>query len=202
MYWQNASTSNNPLQCRTTFSRSEDVPGQYPGAATDGNAGTRWQPLTRYSSNLTVDTRVVPYQKVKQINLDWGARPPNSAWVGFINCTDIESLDDPERCRMQRINLHVGQRYQNTIASEVVPYVGNRTEHVFPEDTSVWTGKYVLLGIEGCYGCVEAFCNGPECQEHGLGATVGEFEVIGALGTNILEGMEAESADERMGEEG
>jgi hypothetical protein len=37
-------------------------------------------------------------------------------------------------------------------------------------------------------------------EEDGMGATVGEFEVIGTLGTDILQGMEAETADERMGE--
>jgi hypothetical protein len=206
MYWQNTSSLDNLLQCQTVFSKGEVVPGQYPGAATDGNAGTRWQPLNSDSSNLTIDMRIVPYQQVKQINLDWGARPPHNAWIGFTNCSDIDSLDNPDRCSMQRFDLQLDQYFwESTVALDVVPYVGNRTEHLFPNDTSIWTGKYILLGIEGCHSCgivsEGTLGTGSECQEDGLGATVGEFEVIGALGTNILEGMEAESADERMGEE-
>jgi hypothetical protein len=204
MYWEKATTPNNLVQCQTAFSRTEDMPGQYPGAATDGNAGTRWQPLTRDAARLAVDMSTVPYQQVKQINLDWGRRPPDTAWVGFTNCSRIDSLDDSRICQIQKINISLDQCYpENTGGLEVVPYVGNRTEHILPNDTSVWTGRYTLLEIQGCRDCGlvrVGTSHGTVFEEDGMGATVGEFEVIGTLGTDILQGMEAETADERMGE--
>lgn len=56
------------------------------------------------------------------------------------------------------------------------------------EDEEVWTGKYAILEIEGCRGCgvlqsVEDELGRLEMlEDDDLGATVGEFEVIGRGG--------------------
>jgi len=198
MYWQKATTPNNILQSQTTNSECTSMPGQYPGAATDGNTGTRWQPMTRELSKLTVNTSSVPFQRVKQINLDWGARPPRRARVGFTNHSNVDSIDSSIVWKVPIPDTSPNQLYSENEALrlEVIPYVGNRTEYVLPDDTPVWTGRYVMLEIEGCYDCGR---NNGNDEEDDLGAAVGEFEVIGHLGTNLTAAMDDENADERKG---
>ena len=205
MYWQNSTTPKNILQCQITASTTENSPGQWPGAATDGNTGTRWQPTTREASNLTVNTSLVPYQQITQINLDWGGRTPLKARVGLTNRTDITSLEDDDVWVIQ-IPVQPNQVYgQNLSKIEIVPYVGNRTEYILPPGPEIWSGDLAILEIEGCNGCgwphPTVLDNGTVMlgEEDGMGAAVGEFEIIGTKETNMLRGMNQENADERKG---
>jgi hypothetical protein len=202
MYWKAAKNTSNIAQCQPTTSKSGNVLGQFPGAATDGNPATRWQPLNTQKSNLFVDTSAAPFQIVKQINLEWGARPPRRARVGFTNSTNIKSLKDS---RVRVINLgeiKANQPYRTYNETEPVAYVGNTTEHVVKgttwagsgelRDFGVWTGKYAILEIEGCNGCgtLNAWSGGDGTrfnpQENTFGATVGEFEIVGLNGTKVV----------------
>jgi hypothetical protein len=205
MYWQHSTTPFNILQCQTTYSKVENSPGQWPGAATDGSAGTRWQPSTREASNLTVSTNLVPYQQITQINLDWGGRTPLKARVGLTNRTTVTSLED-DGVWVIPIPVVLNQVYgQNLTDFEVLPYIGNRTEYLLPTDPPIWSGDWAILEVEGCIGCgwphPTMLTNGTVMlgEEDCLGATVGEFEIIGTKETNLMRVMGEQSAVERKG---
>lgn len=211
MYWKTATTKGNMAQCQSTTSKSENVLGSWPGAATDGNPATRWQPLTTNKTNLTIDMSAVPFQRVKKINLDWGARPPVKARVGFTNSSDIKSLKNfriygghgTDRDHIIDLgNIKSNQPYRIFNESSPVPYVGNTT-HFTVRDTRVhrgkgfrnipvYTGKYAILEIEGCNKCgsMNSWTGGNGTmfnpQENTFGATVGEFEIIGSSGNKIV----------------
>jgi hypothetical protein len=195
MYWKIATTKGNIAQCQATTSQSESVLGQWPGAATDGNPATRWQPLTVNPTNITTDISHVPFQRVTQINFDWGARPPLKVKVGFTNSSDVKSFNDR---RMRTVNLgdiQANVPYRILNETEPVPYVGNTTQYEIKLRRGrkpVYTGKYAWLQIEGCNQCgaMNSWTGGNGTmfnpQENTFGATVGEFEIIGALGVNVL----------------
>ncbi|TAQ87180.1 hypothetical protein B7494_g4494 [Chlorociboria aeruginascens] len=191
MYWQKATTPYNILQCQITQSKADTAPGQYAGAATDGNTGTRWQPLTRDLSSLTVNTGTVQFQKIIQINFDWGARPPMSVRVGFTNSSNAKYLNETSVITVGNIDVSPNQIYgeDDSPHVEVVPYIGNRTEYVIPDTIDAWSGKFAILEMQGCNGC----------ENDGLGATVGEWEVTGTKGVDIQSVMKEQNADERKG---
>jgi hypothetical protein len=182
MYWQQLSTPNNILQCQATVSNTESVPGRYPGAATDGNVGTRWQPQTMNAANLTVDTSAVPYQQVDKFVFDWGERPPKTVRVGLTNETDLGSIKDARH--FFEMKPEPSQSHNTSESGlEVVPYVGNITTFSIPTNMPTWSGNFAILEIEGCNSCSSmdghVLRNGTESDQNGMGATVGEFEIIG-----------------------
>jgi hypothetical protein len=194
MYWQQLAIPNNFLQCQPTVSKGQYVTGNTPGAATDGDPGTRWQPLTQAPSNITIDTSNVPAQKVLRLSLEWGPRTPKYARVAFTNETGLTSIWDaqviPLAISPNKING------QSASAVEVVPYQGNNTNQwMYLVPGEYWSGKYAILEIEGCQGCGElelmTFENGTTVwQDDGFGAFVGEFAAIGATGINIAKNLE------------
>jgi hypothetical protein len=207
MYWQQLTIPNNFLQCQPTTSGGQYVVGNFPGAATDGDPGTRWQPLTQNASNITVDTRNVPFQRVKRISVEWGPRTPKFARVGFTNETELPLILKTTKF----IELHpiTNQIYgMDTPNDEVVPYKGNSTEYIVPEDLKdharFRSGNYTILVVEGCEGCGKLVQmtheNGTKYwQDDGLGASVGEFAVIGETGMDIVQNLSGVTADERSG---
>lgn len=208
MYWQNTSPAGNLAQCQPTSSNVDNIPGSWPGAATDGNPSTSWQPLTKEKTNLTIDMTAIPIQRVKELNLDWGARPPKKARVAFTNETDLKSLSDVRLARKNIIdlgNIHPNRKYQACDEPFPAHYVGNSTHFdaenrtvghsmfsfLFPRHLPVYTGKYAILEIEGCRECgaMNSWTGGNGTmfnpQENTFGATVREFEIIGMKGTKI-----------------
>ncbi|KAH0024156.1 glycoside hydrolase family 65 protein, partial [Aureobasidium melanogenum] len=79
VYFDNTTTAGNLLQCLPVASEGEYQPGQFPLAAVDGAASTRWQPRTRQPASLTVDMQNVDYQPLTGVSFDWGSRPPTAA---------------------------------------------------------------------------------------------------------------------------
>jgi hypothetical protein len=181
MYWQQLSTPNNILQCQSTVSNAESAIGQYAGAATDGNVGTRWQPHTQNAANLTVDTSGVPYQQVEKLVFDWGKRPPKIVRVALTNETDLGSIKDAKyffEMKPEPSQIYIASESD----IEVVPYVGNRTIFDIPANTPTWSGNFTILEIEGCNGCDWVDGHMLLDEQHLMGATVGEFEIIGMDG--------------------
>jgi len=70
MYWKNPITHKNLLQCRPVSSKATTLPGHWAGAATDGNVGTRWEPISRNTSQLIVDMTDVTSQPIERIHID------------------------------------------------------------------------------------------------------------------------------------
>jgi hypothetical protein len=202
MYWQQLTMPNNFLQCQPTISKGQYVTGNTPGAATDGDPGTRWQPLNQAPSNITIDTSNVPAQKIVQLSLEWGPRTPKYARVAFTNETDLTSIWDAQ---VIPLGIQPNQIYgKGTPDVQVVPYQGNSTDlwmYLLPGE--YWSGKYAILEIEGCQGCGElelmTLENGTTIwQDDGFGAFVGEFAAIGETGMDIVKSLDKVTADERL----
>ena len=179
MYWQKSATKGNIAQCQATTTNSDSVSGKPPGAATDGNTETVWQPNTVSPSTLTVNTGTVPFQQVQQINFNWGARPALKAKVGFTNSSDVDSFDDSRMSVVDLGDITANRSYYVLNETEPIPYVGNTT--VYMVTAQAYTGKFAWLQVEGCNGCDML-----NPIEKDFGPTVGEFEIIGTMGNNVL----------------
>lgn len=161
---------NNMLQCVPVTSTDSYEPGQFPQAAIDGVAATRWQSTTNDTSTLLVNTSTIAYRPVDHIYIDWGSRPARTITVIISNSTSSNSSAtsvNPGTSRFT-IDVEVSNPYNETAAALAIvqPYVGNSTYHDFSTySASIWSGDYVLLEVSGCW------------VADGAGATVGEFEV-------------------------
>jgi hypothetical protein len=169
VYWQELTMAGNLLQCLPATSEDGIAPGQFPVAAIDGATATRWQPQTNETASILVNMTGVAPSKIGAVFFDWGARPPRSALVEFGNMTDGEIIYGNE-VRFSIDNITPSLPFNETEAlssgDKVVPVLGNTTEVATAGDT--YSGEYVRLSITGSW------------QEDGLGATVGEFVVLGA----------------------
>lgn len=206
MYCKNPTAPKNILQCQPTSAKAAVKPGQLPGAATDGNSGTRWQPLSSEKTHLKIildDS--VPFQMIEEIRIKWGPRPAVQARIGLSNTTSIDALDHPDVRTIKLTKIRPIQVYGHDIPNVgVLPYVGNST--ILKLGTShepYWSGRVALLETEGCYECgVSEWLNenGTAITEDDrFGATVGEFEIIGSLGGDLQSGPMNHTADERNG---
>ena len=189
MYWQTTFTKGNLVQCRPTTSESESVLGQWPVAATDGNPTTKWQPLTTNRTSLILNMTGVVHQAVVQLNFDWGTRPPKNVRVAFTNDPAITSIEDEHMNPLDIINvgsIEPNQPPHIFNETEPTPYIGNTTIYVINSTVPVYTRNYAILEVQGCNGCgsMNSWTGGNGTmfnpQDNTFGATVGEFEIIGA----------------------
>ena len=198
IYWEQLTVPNNLLQCQPTTSGGPFIAANPPGAATDGDAGTRWQPLTQKASNITIETNNVPSQRVTELKLDFGPRTPKYVRVAFTNRTDLASVWDADPIILEPIPKAMPNE-------KVALYQGNTT--MYNVSDGHWSGKYTILEVEGCQGCGELLPvrldNGTTYwQDDGLGAFVAEFAAVGETGIDLVKTLKEVSADERQGGKG
>ncbi|KAE8448089.1 hypothetical protein EG329_009854 [Mollisiaceae sp. DMI_Dod_QoI] len=170
LYWQNLTNANNLLQCMPVSSTDAYAAGQFPTAAIDGATATSWQPATNESASLLVNTTLVPPALVTGIYFNWGVRPPKSAivYLGNTTTTDAAGLVGEEIViTIDGItpSLPYDAKVAESSNGQVEPVVGNST--TLAVEGGAWSGGYVRLVVEGCW------------EDDGLGATVGEFVLIG-----------------------
>ncbi|KAK8078028.1 hypothetical protein PG996_004198 [Apiospora saccharicola] len=161
----NLSVDGNVLQCLAA--KSDDVysPGQFPFAATDGYAGTVWQPASsNHTASLTIELHSSGATRLRSVYLDFGMRPPKSVRVLLSNSS---TFDDPNATQEIVRDTKIMATQPWNADSPVVPYVGNVTEIALEDD--VRSGKFARLQIEGCW------------VEDGVGATVAEFALLAAV---------------------
>ena len=176
-YFTNLTYANNLLQCLPVTSEDAYAPGQFPVAANDGATATRWQPASNSSASILVNTTTVPFTQISGAYFNWGMRPPLNATIYVGNKTIVDASGNVmlwgAEWRIPIDGITPSQPYDAAAANSstasspagVVPYVGNSTTVVLGNDA--WTGRYVRLEVEGCW------------VEDGVGATVGEFVLIG-----------------------
>ncbi|PQE33019.1 Acid trehalase protein [Rutstroemia sp. NJR-2017a WRK4] len=169
LYFQKLTTANNLLQCLPVTSASSYAAGQFPVAAIDGATSTRWQPSTNSTASLLVNMTTVDPTPVSGIFFDWGARPPKQARVYLGNQTTSDGQVYGNEWVITVDSITPSLPYNVTEASmsadSVEPVVGNTT--TLRIEGGAWSGGYVRLEVEGCW------------VEDGVGATVGEFVLIG-----------------------
>ncbi|QSZ36769.1 hypothetical protein DSL72_006652 [Monilinia vaccinii-corymbosi] len=175
LYFQNTNDLNNLLQCLPVTSEDPYSAGQFPVAAIDGASATSWQPSTNESSTLLINTTSIPPSPVRSIYFNWGLRPPLRATVFFGNGSRHGGqiygnewkvdISDISPSLPFVLSPGTGNETRSGTEEAVVPVVGNETRVAV--DGQAWSGRYVRLVIEGCW------------EHDGMGATVGEFVVVG-----------------------
>lgn len=168
--WAIATTSGNIAQCLPVTSEDAYVQGQFPLAAIDGATSTRWQPATNETASMTIDMSSIPASPISGMMFDWGLRPAKSVVVYLGNYTN-GAINTASEVLIQINGIVPSLPYNATAtalsADQVEPVVGNTT--VFSVPGGKWSGSYARLVVEGCW------------EKDGVGATVGEFVILGAL---------------------
>lgn len=178
LYFDNVTTAGNLIQCLPVSSEGDYQPGQFPLAAIDGAASTRWQPAERIPAALTIDMSAIAYQPLTGVSFDWGARPAIGARVLIYNSTSSSnsSYSNSSNANIQTItlsNITISTPYNAATNDVVQEYVGNMSYFTF--SSPVWSGQYVTLEISGCQATGDDY-----------GATVAEFNLFGSNGTGVF----------------
>ncbi|EXJ92911.1 hypothetical protein A1O3_01467 [Capronia epimyces CBS 606.96] len=172
-------TAGNVAQCLPVTSPDDYLPGQFPIAAVDGAASTKWQPaLANKTASITVELPVG--HRVTGLRFDWAQAPPWNYSVLFHN----QSLDNPsglaantsrgvvEVARNDRVRIT--NAYNATEINDIGPVESNITTYNVSGGQDVYTARYATLRIWG------SLINGTATASSmsGSGATVAEWSII------------------------
>jgi trehalose/maltose hydrolase-like predicted phosphorylase len=151
---QTLTVTGNILQCGALLPAPQDnKPGQFPIAAIDGAASTKWQPeLSNMTSYLTVDLGSTSFFPVGAVMMDWANQPPAYFSIHFSNSSlppfDFDKKAEVEDVRIVTAgNVRISSPWDPVTAYEIKTYVGNQTNVTLRE--AVWSGRYTHLGIKG-----------------------------------------------------
>jgi hypothetical protein len=140
----------NILQCRAILAPSQgNRPGQFPIAAIDGAASTKWQPsFSNMTSYLTVDLGNTSFYPINKVAMDWGKHPPSYYEVFFSN-TSLPpfSTQSADLRNVASGEVQISAPWDPITAFQIKKYVGNQTNVSLEQ--SVWSGRYAHLGISG-----------------------------------------------------
>ncbi|TIA41601.1 hypothetical protein D6C78_01656 [Aureobasidium pullulans] len=173
VYFDNLTAAGNLVQCLPVSSEGEYQPGQFPLAAVDGAASTRWQPSSPEPASLTIDMQDVEYQPLTGVSFDWGRRPATGARVLVYNSTSGSNSSSTEIHTAAFSDIEISMPYDAATNDVVQEYQGNMSYFTF--STPIWSGQYITLEISGCQATGDEF-----------GATVAEFNLFGANGTSVV----------------
>jgi trehalose/maltose hydrolase-like predicted phosphorylase len=139
--------AGNILQCGKLVPPPQgNKPGQFPMAAIDGAASTKWQPtFANTTSYLTVDLGNTSFYPVHE---DWANHPPSHFEVFFSNSTlPPFRAGEEDRRLVTQGEVQISAPWDPVTAYTIKPYVGNQTNVSLTE--SVWSGRFAHLGIKG-----------------------------------------------------
>lgn len=144
--------SGNILQCGILLPPPQNnKPGQFPIAAIDGAASTKWQPeFSNVTSYLTVSLGGASFYPIKKIAMDWGNQPPSHFEIYFTNSSlppfAMKAGADDVR-HVARGEVQISSPWDPVTAYEIKTYMGNQTNITLSE--SVWSGQFAHLGVKG-----------------------------------------------------
>jgi hypothetical protein len=168
---QTLTVAGNILQCGDLLPPPQDnKPGQFPIAAIDGAASTKWQPVSsNTTSYLTVDLGPSNFQRIAAVMMDWGNQPPSYFSIFFSNSSLPPFTFPTQSTDIRNVTsgpVQISSPWDPVNAYEIKTYLGNQTNVTLGE--SVWSGRYAHLGITG-----NQVREGAES-----GATVAEWNLI------------------------
>lgn len=167
---QTLTVAGNILQCGALLPPPQrNLPGQFPLAAIDGAASTKWQPeFSNITSYLTVDLGEEKFHRIAAIMMDWASQPPKHFEISVSNVSLPPFSASTQNDVQQLVSgpVQISAPWDPVGAYEIRTYVGNQTNVTL--DEPVWSGRYVHLGIRG-----NQISEGEE-----KGATVAEWNVI------------------------
>ncbi|KAL1956658.1 hypothetical protein VTO42DRAFT_6908 [Malbranchea cinnamomea] len=208
--------AGNLVQCQPVTSPNDFIPGQFPIAAVDGAASTKWQPIrARGTSSITVtfpDSALS--SRISGFGFDWAQSPPVSAKIllhdqplATPRDIDISSDHVPSGtfvvAELPTITLSDPYDPRTTDLNIIVPYKGNTTNITLAEPVPVT--RYATLLVTGNQALGE---NEVEAGD-GPGATVAEWSIlgfdevqreggtVGVIGSGSRSGNGSESSNER-----
>ncbi|EXJ90941.1 hypothetical protein A1O1_04048 [Capronia coronata CBS 617.96] len=172
-------TAGNVAQCLPVTSPDDYLPGQFPIAAVDGAASTKWQPaLANKTASITVQLPIG--YRVTGMVFDWAQAPPWNYSVLFHN----QSLDNPSAQNANTTQgvlevasnnrVRIADAYNATEIFEIGPIESNITTYNISGGEDVYTARYATLQIWG------SLSNGTATASEmtGGGATVAEWNII------------------------
>ncbi|OAL49476.1 hypothetical protein IQ07DRAFT_600495 [Pyrenochaeta sp. DS3sAY3a] len=168
---QTLTVAGNLLQCGTLVPPEQgNRPGQFPLAAIDGAASTKWQPaLSNMTSYITVDLGTAAFHPINKILMDWGNQPPAHFEIFFSNTSlppfSARASDQDVR-NVTAGAVDISAPWDAATAYEIKTYVGNQTNVTLAE--SVWSGRYAHLGVSGNQVGGEAAVEGGTVAEWSL----------------------------------
>lgn len=182
----------NLVQCSPITSPNKFVPGQFPIAAVDGAASTKWQPiLANDTSSITVslpDAAISSKSRISGFAFDWAQAPPLSARIllhdaplSSPGAIDLDSAHAPSGTFVVAADLPsiaVSNPYDpmTTDLNEIVPYRGNTTNVTLDEPVPV--ARFATLLVRGS----QALGQREVKAGNGTGATVAEWSILGEEG--------------------
>lgn len=174
----------NIAQCQPVTSSDPYVEGQFPIAAVDGAASTKWQPSSA-GENASITVTLPDGQPISGFYFDWGQAPPANFSVVLHNGSVTTAGIDGVVVAAQEINVKISKPFNQSTAVEILPYESNTTTVMLESTSSVGaahTAKYATLTIMGSQMTRDV--------ENGTGATVAEWAVIsGARAKEVLEAL-------------
>ncbi|KAJ5151717.1 hypothetical protein N7492_010012 [Penicillium capsulatum] len=174
---------NNLVQCQPVDSADPFEPGQFPIAAVDGAASTKWQPSFAANwSSVTVPLGDEAGTPVSGFYFDWAQAPPVNATVIFHNKT----IDNPAKALASRTqssdytvvtsltNLGLSNPYDaDTTDLDVIAIPTGNTTNV-TLSSPVKAARFATLLIVGN----QALDDVDVQAQNGTGATVAEWAII------------------------
>ncbi len=173
-------TPDNVAQCLPVSSPDDYLPGQFPLAAVDGAASTKWQP--QYANRTSSITVTIPQgYRVRSFEFNWGQAPPYNYSVLFHN----SSLANPSAASLpsgagvqvvannQRVNIT--DKYNVTELNAIEAVQNNITTFAIPTSAGdVFTSRFATLRVWGTLANSSLTVK----NMSGDGATVAEWSII------------------------
>ena len=160
----------NLAQCAGSVTSTDPFEqGQFPLAAVDGAASTKWQPsIAKQNASLTVS--LPAGQKVAALYFDWAQAPPVNFSVVFHNTSAAAG----GTVVATMTNVNASAPYDAKTAADITLYSSNTTTIRFDQvgAPGIYTASYATLTIIGSQATKDV--------TNGTGATVAEWAVVAA----------------------
>jgi trehalose/maltose hydrolase-like predicted phosphorylase len=174
----------NIAQCQSVTSSDPYVKGQFPIAAVDGAASTKWQPSSA-DKNASITVTLPKGLPISGFYFDWGQAPPVNFSVVLHNGTVTTAGANGAVTAAKKTNVKISHPFNKTAGAEILPYASNTTTVVLESTASggvAYVAKYATLTIIGSQLTKNV--------TNGTGATVAEWGIIsGAKSTRALEAL-------------
>lgn len=160
----------NLVQCKPVTSTNPFEPGQFPIAAVDGAASTKWQPsLANRTASITVGLPLG--EQVGGFFFDWAQNPPLNFSVVFYNESIGKDIRTSTHLHVaSQTNVLVAAPYNASQAVLLKPYSSNTTTVTLPKP--VFAAQHATLTVVGNQGLDDPL--------NGTGPTVAEWAIIRA----------------------
>jgi len=172
----------NIAQCQPVTSSDPYVEGQFPIAAVDGAASTKWQPSSA-DKNASITVTLPKGLPISGFYFDWGQAPPVNFSVVLHNGSVTTAGANGAVIVAEKTNVKISHPFNETTDTEILPYTSNTTTVVLENTTSgvAHIANYATLTIIGSQLTKDV--------TNGTGATVAEWGIISGARSKVLEAL-------------